>query len=77
MYSLDKIEKNNLNFSFHVPIGTGWYGPIRVGRANTKFETEQKYTNFVKLSERSVPTSTVGTETVLITLVLVPFHTRS
>ena len=42
------------------------YQPVRIC---TKFETEQECTNFVKLSERSVPIDTVSTETELITLV--------
>ena len=46
---------------------TGRYKSVRTG---TKFEKEQKYTNFVKLSKRNVPTGTTDTDTDLIILII-------
>ena len=54
------------------PVGTGRYRWYESVRTDTKSETKQKCTNFVKLPERSVPTDTAGTETELITLVSNP-----
>ena len=47
------------------------YRPVRTVWAGTIFGTEQGTNRFVKLTKRNVPAGMAGTETELITLVLI------
>ena len=69
MYQSVRVGTNRYKSILAVQVSTDRYKPILVVRIDTKSETEQKRTNFVKLLKRNVPTDT---ETDLITLIPSP-----